>query len=129
MIDLDHFKKINDEHGHGIGDEVLERFGAILKTVSHRQNDICARWGGEEFTVILRNCDLHGANVFVERLLRRIREDLVIHRKGGHLIRATASLGVAQRASDESMTELMVRADQAMYEAKRAGRDCVKVAS
>jgi diguanylate cyclase (GGDEF)-like protein len=128
MIDLDHFKKINDKHGHGIGDEVLERFGAILKTVSHRQNDVCARWGGEEFAVVLRNCTLEGAGVYVERLLRRIREDLVIHRKGGCLIRTTASIGVAQRAPREAMTALLARADQAMYEAKRAGRDCVKVA-
>lgn len=128
MVDLDHFKKINDQYGHHIGDAVLSRFGAILKTVSHREKDVCVRWGGEEFAVLLRSCDLKGADVYVNRLLCRIREDLVIHLEEGPLLHATASIGIAERADNESMTALLRRADKAMYAAKHAGRDRANMA-
>ena len=129
MMDLDYFKNINDQYGHHIGDEVLGRFGAILKTVSHRENDVCARWGGEEFVVILRNCDTAGAKVYGDRLERRIHEDLMIHQeKEGTLVRVTASVGIAQRARGETVESLMRRSDKAMYWVKQNGRNGVKIA-
>lgn len=129
MLDLDHFKKINDDYGHIKGDEILNRFGSILKTVSHRENDVSARWGGEEFVVLLRNCDMAGAKVYAARLERRIKEDLVIHLDNGSLLRATASIGVAECRLKESMISLLARADRTMYEAKSAGRNCVRFAA
>jgi diguanylate cyclase len=129
MIDLDDFKSINDSFGHDTGDMVLHRLGAILETVSHREHDVRARYGGEEFVVVLRSCNTEGAEHYVGRLLCRIREDLKFRLEDGRQVSATASIGIAERLEGESMNALLRRADQALYDAKRDGKDRVVVAT
>lgn len=125
LIDLDHFKSINDRYGHSAGDAVLARFGAILKSVSH-QTDVLARVGGEEFAVLLRGSSLNEARAYVDRLLEHVREDLTVHLPDKQVIKATVSIGYAKyhKESKENKKAFYGRADKALYAAKRAGRDC-----
>jgi diguanylate cyclase (GGDEF)-like protein len=122
MIDLDDFKAVNDEHGHHAGDVVLRAFADALGAVT-RRTDLSARWGGEEFLSILRNCDADGAGIFTGRLRSRFEEASFPFGK------VTFSAGIAQYApGTESWEGLVESADQALFEAKRAGRDRVRVA-
>ncbi len=125
LLDVDHFKAINDGHGHMAGDQVLSGLGALL-TRSLRTSDMAARWGGEEFVVALTNTDREGAEVLSERLRAAIAE-LPIHFEG-KTIGISASLGVAVYRPGEELEVLVDRADHAMYEAKVAGRNRVVVA-
>lgn len=127
LIDLDFFKSINDKYGHVVGDAVLARFGAILRTVSH-ETDTSVRIGGEEFAVILRGCNEAGAAKYAARLHSRIKEDLVIHLEDGRLVNVTASLGYAQYRGEEDPWVFYKRVDQALYAAKNAGRNCIRAA-
>ncbi len=126
MLDIDHFKQVNDTYGHPLGDEVLKRLAATLTDVA-REVDIIARYGGEEFVVILPNTDREGAC----RLAERIREAVAARTVEfeGEPVRTTVSIGVATHhdpgVSDER--ELIKRADNALYHAKRNGRDQVCV--
>jgi diguanylate cyclase (GGDEF)-like protein len=128
IIDLDHFKKINDDNGHAMGDRVLKKFGGIL-IAEQRGLDTVARIGGEEFGVILRACNSDGAEKYLNRLLNRVREDLVLKKGEGRLLRVTASVGYAEYRLGEDVRALQHRADEAMYRAKDGGRDCVVAAS
>ncbi len=121
LIDLDHFKQVNDQYGHLAGDAVLTRFGAILRTVS-QERDTCARIGGEEFAVLLRNRTAAEVEHFTDSLLRHVREDLVVHLEGGEVINATVSIGSASY-SNEGTRAFFGRADKALYEAKEQGRN------
>ncbi len=127
LIDLDHFKQVNDQYGHLAGDAVLTRFGDILRTVS-QERDTCARIGGEEFAVLLRNCTEAGAEIFANRLLRHVREDLTVHLDDGQVIKATVSIGFAQY-NKQSARAFYGRSDKALYAAKEKGRDCAVAAS
>ena len=123
MMDLDHFKEINDRHGHQAGDETLRHFAALLKKLA-RGSDSCGRYGGEEFVLLAPETDLAGAGVFAERILDEIRRTPVPTSKGE--IRVTASIGVAALAArDATLADVLRRADAALYEAKAAGRDRV----
>lgn len=119
--DLDHFKAINDRFGHAVGDDVLRRFGALL-SASRRRGDATARIGGEEFAVILPECDQHQALILAERLRRRVRAELVQAGKS-----MSISIGVASSPMHgSSPSELLHNADRALYVAKHLGRDrCV----
>ncbi len=137
MIDLDHFKRVNDRHGHRAGDEALRMIGDLLVR-ELRRPDVCTRWGGEEFAVILPGTDESGAAVVAKRLLRAIRASarLSAVRIGvpdgrPETVRVTASLGVAAYPSEAVATpeQLVQRADAAMYRAKEQGRDRVRLAS
>jgi two-component system cell cycle response regulator len=125
IIDLDHFKAINDTYGHAAGDEVLCQAARLLAQ-SVRSSDVVGRYGGEEFVVIAPDCGLEAAAA----LAARFRADLA-HRAisgSGCVIAVTASAGVA--ASDgaqDSPAELLGRADKALYQAKRSGRDAIWV--
>ena len=120
LLDLDHFKAVNDQHGHPAGDRVLVTIGELLKAGS-RQTDEVGRWGGEEFLVVCRDTDLAGARALAQKLRERIAaQDF----KG--VGRRTASFGVAQLADGEDVEGLVARADVALYRAKRAGRDRVE---
>jgi len=122
IFDIDHFKAVNDAHGHAMGDRVLERLaGACLCML--RENDLLGRIGGEEFAACLVECDLRRAKAAGERL--RQAAAAVEVREGEARASVTISLGAAQLQKDEKLTELMHRADRAMYEAKRAGRNCL----
>jgi diguanylate cyclase (GGDEF)-like protein len=120
LLDLDHFKTVNDQHGHPVGDRVLVATGELLKAGS-RQTDEVGRWGGEEFLVVCRDTDRAGAIALAHKLRELISaQDF---RGVGH---RTASFGVAQLADGEDVETLVARADVALYRAKRAGRDRVE---
>jgi len=123
-LDVDHFKSFNDQHGHAAGDAVLSAVGRIL-VEQCRKGDMPARYGGEEFTVILPNTNPLGATVVAERI-RRAFEAAEL-RFEGKLLRITMSLGVASAQSKDADPPgiLMARADEALYRAKRAGRNRV----
>jgi diguanylate cyclase (GGDEF)-like protein len=125
MCDLDNFKQINDTLGHGAGDVVLREFGERVRH-NLRASDLAGRIGGEEFLLVLPETDLDGALLLAERV-RAAAADVPFDLPGGP-IRVTCSLGVAQRRSvDRDGGALMARADGALYEAKRHGRNQVAV--
>jgi two-component system cell cycle response regulator len=123
LLDLDHFKRINDGFGHGMGDAVLQATGECLSK-QVRTSDLAARWGGEEFVMALTSTDVAGAACFCERVRSAI-EALVIAAPDGGRVAVTASIGFASYASGESLEELVERADKAMYVAKSSGRNRV----
>jgi two-component system cell cycle response regulator len=130
MIDLDHFKDVNDRHGHPAGDVVLRDAAALIRA-SIRDPDICARYGGEEFAVILPKTHMTGALAVAERIWKELgNKEYVVAANGTpapRKVRVTASLGIAFYPSkDISSGELLVRfADQALYNAKRGGRNSI----
>jgi len=123
MIDIDHFKRVNDEFGHDAGDEVLRRVAAAI-THSIRVNDIAIRHGGEEFLVLLDEADETLALDVAERILTAVRAIDAEHLAPGG--RVTASIGVAIREGEQSVAAQITVADSALYDAKNAGRDQVK---
>jgi diguanylate cyclase (GGDEF)-like protein len=126
MVDLDHFKDVNDRFGHLSGDAVLKESASLIRA-SLRDPDICARYGGEEFAVILPKTHMSGALAVAERIWRAIgaKEFPVGGITPTRSIRVSASIGVAFYPSKDIVsTELLLRfADQALYEAKRQGRN------
>jgi diguanylate cyclase (GGDEF)-like protein len=123
MIDLDHFKRVNDTAGHSAGDEVLVQIAALLKR-HIRGSDIACRFGGEEFTLVLPNATLQSARKRAEAICLAVREE------SGYLMGVTASLGVALFPDSAAEPEALLRAaDQALYQAKGRGRNQVSVFS
>ncbi len=123
MFDIDHFKKINDEHGHLAGDFVLKELARVIQA-RIRRDEVLARYGGEEFVVMLPETQIDGARMLAETLRERVAEHLFVFQNDQ--IRVTISIGVAALTdSDRSATELLKRADELLYEAKRAGRNRV----
>jgi polar amino acid transport system substrate-binding protein len=120
MLDLDFFKKINDTHGHQIGDQILKITADILKE-NIRQPDILGRWGGEEFLIICPNIDLSGAIVLAEHL-----RALIENHRFPTINNATSCFGVTQLKADDKMNTLIARADEALYKAKDNGRNRVE---
>ncbi|MEE2731489.1 MAG: GGDEF domain-containing protein [Pseudomonadota bacterium] len=125
ILDLDHFKAINDTHGHSIGDRVLKTIADTIQN-SSRNADMTFRYGGEEFVVVLNKTDIGGAKISAERI-HRIIEKLTIE-VGNLQIPVTTSIGVASLCHGESQEDLLRRADTALYGAKRGGRNQVVVA-
>jgi diguanylate cyclase (GGDEF)-like protein len=125
MFDIDHFKTINDTHGHAAGDRVLQDLaGAILRTL--REVDVAGRLGGEEFAVLLPETGGPEAVALAERLRKVVAGLKVAHE--GHEIAFTCSFGVAVRLEDDAVLDtLLSRADEALYRAKRQGRDRISV--
>jgi diguanylate cyclase (GGDEF)-like protein len=125
MLDLDHFKEVNDLYGHAAGDEVLRVVGSRLSDAL-RKTDILGRYGGEEFAVVLPETAHAGATMVAEKLRKCIHERPIATSHA--LITMTASVGIGFLDDRcKGLDELIDRADQALYEAKRAGRDCVSV--
>jgi two-component system cell cycle response regulator len=124
MVDLDHFKKINDSQGHLVGDDVLRELAQLL-TESVRSVDFVARYGGEEFVVVLPETQGPGAAKFAERMRERISTTAFCPQHGG--VKLTASIGVASYPTSEVHTvdDLFARADEALYRAKAEGRNRV----
>ncbi len=124
MIDVDFFKKINDEYGHHRGDLVL---CAIAKGIQSacRGSDITFRYGGEEFVVVLGKTNARGAKIIAERIRQQIAETHITH--NGKTISTTVSIGIATRHNNENehINDLFERADKALYIAKESGRNCV----
>lgn len=121
LLDLDHFKRTNDSHGHAGGDLLLGAVSRILVSKA-RQGDTVARFGGEEFVVVLPETDLAGARRFAERLR------VAIEARPVGRIRTTASFGVATRVADDTADSLLRAADDALYRAKESGRNRVESA-
>ena len=120
MIDIDHFKKINDSYGHTVGDQVLFQLANLLQE-GVRDPDTVGRYGGEEFLVVLPNTHLKSAAEQAARLCKRIREAEI---NIGEIIQLTVSIGVAEyKHGQENWQKFLSRADMALYEAKNAGRD------
>src|SRR5690554_3989735 len=127
MMDLDHFKAINDTHGHDAGDEVLRQVSALLQA-RIRDCDIVARMGGEEFAVLLPETGLEMAQTLAERLLGLLQELTVHH--GGQSISPSASFGISLLGSrDRRLEDLLSRADRALYQSKHQGRGRVNLST
>lgn len=126
MADIDHFKEINDRHGHLAGDAVLAHIGAYFRK-SLRDSDMAVRWGGEEFLLVLKNCSLDEARSIAEKLRQGIGD--VEIGSNGQRIRITMSIGISQYDGSETQDEAMKRADDALYAAKQGGRNQVHVAT
>src|SRR5215471_3680217 len=127
FLDIDHFKKINDVHGHQAGDYVLTVLATLLTNVL-RNEDILGRYGGEEFAIVSRGTEVDEGAALAERLRRAVEEHVFSY--DGKAIAVTISVGVARapRAGVHSPSEFVVVADETMYEAKRGGRNRVCVA-
>lgn len=122
MVDIDHFKRVNDHHGHAAGDEVLRRLAAEAQRCL-RDGDVFGRWGGEEFIVLLPNIELDGATEVAERLRNSIA--MLSFGPLAQPFGVTVSIGVSQMSPGESVESLVGRADAALYAAKEGGRNCV----
>ena len=125
MVDIDHFKKVNDSFGHAVGDEVLKRVARLLSN-SLRAGDAVVRYGGEEFLVILAEVGISIAAKVGERARQNVADHPI--KVNGQEIPVTISVGVAERRDDEDRDALISRADTALYKAKQAGRNKVEVA-
>ena len=120
LADVDHFKRINDQYGHAMGDQVLRELAFVLENYT-RQSDIVSRWGGEEFLILAPVVNLEHAGLLAERLLKGVRAANVA---GLH---PTVSVGVAYHAPNEPLEQVIARADRALYQAKTNGRDRVVI--
>jgi diguanylate cyclase (GGDEF)-like protein len=124
MIDVDHFKQFNDGYGHAAGDVCLQQVAAAVLGVQRRPGDLAARWGGEEFVLLMPNTDGAGALSVAERL-RQAVQALGLEHRGSPLGRVCVSVGVhtLQPAAAADMARLLDGADRALYLAKRSGRN------
>ncbi len=124
FFDVDNFKSVNDTYGHEAGDRVLQ---AVARAIQHRlrTSDIYARWGGEEFVAILLGADIEAGQTVAENLRRDI-EEAKIETSGGP-ISVTVSLGLMDYQGEETLGEMLAKADAAMYRAKQAGKNRVEI--
>jgi len=118
MIDVDHFKKYNDTYGHLEGDLVLKKLGNVLRRCV-REQDTVIRFGGEEFSVIMPGSTLEESRVMAERVRKAIAEERFPNQG------ITVSIGVSSRSGEDDIDTLLKRADEALYDAKANGRNCV----
>ncbi len=123
VLDIDRFKVINDAHGHPAGDRVLRSFAREAAAVL-RGADVLARWGGEEFLLLMPDTRATAARLGVERLRSRV-ETLRIDADDGESLAFTLSAGVVEQLAGESVADTIARADRALYRAKKQGRNCV----
>ena len=125
LIDIDHFKQINDQYGHDTGDVVLQQVAEVIASCV-RTTDIAARWGGEEFLVLMPNTPFDDARVIAERILTHLREQAGLTRQVS--VTLTATLAVAILKDGETFRDALNRADQRLYEGKQEGRNRVMLA-
>lgn len=121
VLDIDHFKKVNDTYGHPIGDFVLQECVKMLKRLYPRENEFVARIGGEEFAVLMSETTLAEAAKRSELALQQVRAEAFV--QDGHTIRFTISMGLAQLSPNETSENWLKRADAALYESKQTGRN------
>ena len=125
MLDIDKFKRVNDKHGHVVGDAVIRAISATIKE-QIRGSDFAGRYGGEEFIVLLPETPLKKASVLAEKLRKSI-EKLKVKVEGLTLDDLAVSIGVAEFREGDAPTDIINRSDQGLYKAKRAGRNRVEV--
>ena len=123
FLDIDHFKQVNDTHGHAAGDAVLRTLGGLLRGGLRDQLDWAGRYGGEEFLIVLPETGIDAALLFAERLRQKIERTPIEH--AGNTFFVSSSFGVAQLGEDEDAADLLARADALLYRAKERGRNCV----
>jgi len=123
MLDIDHFKAVNDRFGHSAGDLILKETAGIINEAS-RQTDLLFRYGGEEFLLVLNKTDHNGAQIIAERIRKKLEAHSVRCEESN--INITASIGVASCRSTDNTEELVNRADKALYQAKISGRNQIK---
>ncbi len=126
LADVDQFKTINDRHGHKAGDLVLQSLATLLQTTL-RESDLAVRWGGEEFLLVLPSCNLNEAERVAEKLRQQIAAEAIVVKGGETGLTVTLSFGCSQFDGVESLDQTINRADQALYRAKRGGRDRVEI--
>lgn len=128
MIDIDFFKQYNDKYGHAAGDECLKRVAQTLSDSIHRSHDLLARFGGEEFSVVLPETDFTGALTLAEKMRKDVEEINILHEDSAVAHHLTISLGTATAvpSTDSESGSLMKNADNALYEAKKSGRNQVR---
>jgi diguanylate cyclase (GGDEF)-like protein len=125
MLDIDFFKKINDNYGHQAGDRILKRIVEIIQDVL-RQNDLLARYGGEEFVVVLPETDIYGTGIIAEKIRTAIENDsFYIISTSQDSIKVTVSIGVAEYEDKDDRISLIEKADKNLYIAKNNGRNRV----
>jgi len=130
MVDIDHFKEYNDRHGHSCGDEILRQVAGLLREVVRRPADLAARYGGDEFAILLPATEAAGAQILAEKLRAGAAELRLPIEEGGSLPKLTLSIGVAAAHSSHhhaTAESLLLAADAALYRAKRGGRNRVVV--
>jgi diguanylate cyclase (GGDEF)-like protein len=125
ILDIDDFKQINDTYGHLVGDKVLVRFSEILKE-NLRESDFVARWGGEEFSIMLINTSDEDSYQIAEKLRKMISEDTTLKNLAKREV--TSSFGLGSLEHNESIDALISKVDDALYEAKAAGKNKVIIA-
>ena len=126
FIDCDNFKTINDRYGHAFGDQLLQALGSLLRR-EKRDEDILARYGGDEFTILMPECDLNGAVTLANRLIEAVG-NLKLETMDSHIVSITISVGIAMYPEHgQSQKELFVIADNMMYKAKGGGKNGIKV--
>ena len=123
MLDIDHFKKVNDTYGHLAGDFILKEIANVIKK-SIRSSDACGRFGGEEFIILLPNTKLSGAMKLAERIRKNIENYEFVFRN--KKIPITVSIGITSASKNDSVFSLIQRADEALYEAKNKGRNRIE---
>jgi diguanylate cyclase (GGDEF)-like protein len=126
VLDIDHFKKINDRYGHIVGDCALKAVANMVNTCK-RDGDLLFRYGGEEFVVLMRDTELAGAHLLAERIRQYIAENSF--NCSGAELSVAASIGVSELQQDDTPTSMFSRADQALYRAKKNGRNQVCIAA
>ncbi len=127
ILDIDHFKNVNDTYGHKVGDDVIVRLAELLQSIS-RESDIVSRWGGEEFVILFPETDTNGALTISEKIRADV-ENSVMNLEDGGVLKLTVSIGIAQ--IDKDIEASIHRADEALYKAKASGRNrvCLSLAS
>ena len=125
QLDIDHFKPINDQHGHATGDRALQAFAGTVRA-SLRDSDVLARWGGEEFVLMLTDTSADHARELLERIRHAVQALEIAHNAGS--LQLTVSIGLAQHLPGDTVEHTLERADQALYHAKALGRNRVVVA-
>ena len=121
ILDLDNFKKLNDTYGHLVGDEVLKRLGFVLKN-NTRKYDLVSRFGGEEFIILLPNTKIKRAKVVCDRIRRQVQNDRELNKYS-----VTFSGGLTEYKKLDSIKKMQLRADKAVYQAKKKGKNRIEV--
>lgn len=123
LVDIDHFKEINDQHGHTLGDQVLQLISDRL-TDTLRPSDLVSRWGGDEFLLLLSETDLDNAKEIAERIRNSLKQDQAISSMQEQVF--TVSIGIAEQQNQFDLDKHIQEADAGLYQAKQAGRDCIR---